>query len=124
MRNVCKNASLRPTDLFCGFCWNDCARTPFPAITTQLFSQSLFSHTLCSCLETFSTTNNLCNFCRSKFQQVSTYACCSWDDIFTQKKNCSSPKYLCKCTEFLVVDQYLYRMESLLVLKQSSRNIF
>ena len=26
-------------------------------------------------------------------------AFCSWDDIFTQKWNCSSPNILCKCTE-------------------------
>ena len=28
-----------------------------------------------------------------------TYAFCSWDDIFTQKWNCSSPNNWCKCTE-------------------------
>ena len=100
MRNVCKNVSPRPTDLFCRFCWNDSARIPFPAAPfTQLFSQSLSSHTLCSCLEILSTTNNLCNFWHSKFQQVSTYAFCSWDDTFTQKWNWSSPNNLCKCTE-------------------------
>ena len=106
MRNICKNVSSRPTDLFCRFCWNDSARTPFPATSrppaalfSQLFSQSLSSHTLCRCLDILSTTNNLCNFWHSKFQQVSTYAFCSWDDIFTQKWNCSSPNNLCKCTE-------------------------
>ena len=106
MTNVCKNVSSQPTDLFCRFCWNDSVRTPFPATShppaaplIQLFSQSLSSHTLCSCLDILSTTNNLCNFWHSKFQQVSTYAFCSWDDIFTQKWNCSSPNNLCKCTE-------------------------
>ena len=100
MRNVCKNVSPRPTDLFCRLCWNDSACTLFPeAPFTQLSSQSLSSHTLCSCLEILSTTNNLCNFWHSKFQQVSTYAFCSWDDIITQKWNCSSPNNLCKCTE-------------------------
>ena len=34
--------------------------------------------------------------CSSKLQHVSTYAFCSWDDIFTQKWNCSSPSNLCK----------------------------
>ena len=34
-----------------------------------------------------------------QLQQVNTYAFCSWDDIFTQKRNCSSPNNLCKCTE-------------------------
>ena len=119
MRNVCKNVSSRPTDLFCRFCWNDSARTPFLATSlppvrklpspcgslppaapfTHLFSQSLSSHTICSCLDILSTTNNLCNFWHSKFQQVSTYAFCSWDDLFTQKWNCSSRNNLCKCTE-------------------------
>ena len=51
MRNVAENVSLRPTKLFCRCCWNDSARTLFRATTTQLFSQSLSSHTLCSCLE-------------------------------------------------------------------------
>ena len=112
MRNVCKNIYSRPTGLFYRFCWNESAclpplrklpsahgSLPLLATTTQLFSQSLSSHTLCSCLEIFSTTNNLCNFWNSKFQQVSTYAFCSWDDLFTQKWICSSPNNLCKCTE-------------------------
>ena len=113
MRNVCENVSWRPTDLFCRFWWNNSARTLFPASClpyaygfvppavpfTQLFSQSLSSHTLCSCLEILSTTNNLCIFWHSKLQQVGTYAFCSWDDIFTQKWKCSSPNNLCKCTE-------------------------
>ena len=106
MRTVCKTVSPRPTDLFCRFCWNDSGRTLLPATLsppaapfTQLFSQSLSSNTLCSCLDILSTTNNLCNFWHSRFQEVSTYAFCSWDDIFTQKWNCSSPKNLCKCTK-------------------------
>ena len=117
MRNVCKNVPSRPTGLFCRFCWNESACTPLPATSlppcrtpasrpptaplpfTQLFSQSLSSHTFCSFLEILFTTNNLCDFWHSKFQQVSTYAFCSWDDLFTQKWNCSSPNNLCKCTE-------------------------
>ena len=101
-----QNVSPRLTDLFCRFCWNDSARTPFSATSrppaapfTQLFSYSLYSHTLCSCLEILSTTNNLCNLWHNKFQQVSTYAFCSWDDIFKQKWNCSSPNNLCKYIE-------------------------
>ena len=99
MRIVCKNVSSRPTDLFCRICWNDSACSRFPTTTNQLFSQSLSSYTLCSCREILSTTYNICNFWRSKFQQVSIYAFCGWDDLFAQKWNCSSPKNLCKCTE-------------------------
>ena len=100
MRNVCKNVSSRPTGLFSRFCWKD-----FPLFTTgrppsapfsQLFFQSLSSHTLCSHLERFSTANNLSNLWCSKLQHVSAYAFCRWDDIFTQKGNCSSPNNLCK----------------------------
>ena len=98
-RNVCKDVSSRPTDLFCRFCWNDSACSLLLATNTQLFPQSLSSHILCSCLEILSTTNKHCNFWRSKFQQVSTYAFCSWDDIFAQKWNCSSPNNLFECTE-------------------------
>ena len=75
-----------------------CSQSSF-VTTTQLFTQSLSSNTLCRCLEILSTTNNFSKFWHSKFQQVSTYAFCTWDDIFTQKWNCSSPKNLCKCTE-------------------------
>ena len=113
MRKVCKSVSPQLTDLSCIFCWNDSVRTPFPATSlpytysslppsapfTQLFSQSLSPHTPCSCLDILSTTNNLCNFWHSKIQEVSTYAFRSWDDIFTQKWNCSSPNNLCQCTE-------------------------
>ena len=106
MRNVCKNVSSRPAGLFCRFFWNESAcllsaygSLPLPATTNQLFSQSLSSHTLCSCLEFLSTTNNLCNFWHSNFQQVSNYAFCNWGDIFTQKWNCNFPNNLCKCTE-------------------------
>ena len=106
MRNVFKNVSPRPNDLFCRLCWNDSACIPFLATCrlpaapfTQLFSQSLSSHSLCSCLDILSTTNNICNFWHTKFQEVSTHAFCSWDVIFTQKWNCSSPNNLCKCTE-------------------------
>ena len=126
MRNVCKNVYLQPTDLFFRFGWNDSARTPFPATTTQLFSQSLSSHILCSCLDILSTTNNLCNFWHSKLQQVSTYAFCSWDDIFYAKKELQFSQKLMQVHRILVhvVNQHLYRMESLLVLKQPSCNVF
>ena len=76
-----------------------CGSLPPAAPFSQLFFQSLLSHTLCSRLEVPSTTNDLCDFWHSNFQQVSTYAFCSWDDMFTQKWNCSSPNNLCKCTE-------------------------
>ena len=69
----------------------------FLQTSTQLFSQGLSSHTPCICLELLSTTNNLCNFWHIKFQQVSAYAFCSWDDIFTQNWDWSSAKNLSKC---------------------------
>ena len=98
-RNVCKNVSPRSTDLFCSLCWNDSARSPLPATTTQLFFQSLSSHTLCSCLELLSTTNNLRSFWQCNFQQVSPNVFCSWDDSFTLKRKSSSPNNLCMCTD-------------------------
>ena len=99
MRKFCKNVPSRPTSLFWRFCWNDSACSLFPAFTTQLFFQSLYSYTLCSFFESVSTTNNLCNFWRSKFQHVGTYVFCSWDELFTQKLNCGLPNNLCKCVE-------------------------
>ena len=139
MRNVCENVSSRPTGLFCRLCWNESACLPYaygslplpatfrpPAAPfTQLFSQSLSSHTLCSCLELLSATNNICNFWQSKFQQVSTYAFCSWDDIFTQKRNCSSPNNLCKCSESSSTLSINTSIEwNLFLLKQPSCNVF
>ena len=98
-RNVCKNVSSWPTGLFCRLCWNDSTCNHFPATTTQLFYQSLSSHTLRSCREIFSISKNICNSWHSNFQKVSTHSICSRDDIFTQKGNCGSPNNLCKCTE-------------------------
>ena len=104
MRRVCENVFSRPTGLFCRFCWNDNGCKLFPATTTQLFSQSLSSHNLCNCLDFLSTTNELWNFWPSKLQQVSNYACCSWDDMF--RSNCTKiqvqfPRNLCNWTESL-----------------------
>ena len=82
--NFCKNVSSRSTGSFCRFCWNDSACTSFPPITKQMFSQSLSFHTLCSCFEFVSTTNNICNFRDSSFKQVRNNAFCSPDDLFTQ----------------------------------------
>ena len=72
-RNVCKNVSSQPTGLFSRFCRKD---SPLFTTATQLFFQSLFSHTLCSRLERFSTANNLSNLWCSKLQHVSTCAFC------------------------------------------------
>ena len=67
---------------------------PLPSCFLRVSLPTLFATVL-----NFSTTNNLCIFWRSKFQQVSNYAFCSSDDIFTKKWNCSSPNILGKCTE-------------------------
>ena len=99
MRNVSKNVSSRPTNLFCRSCWNEPACTCFLGTNTQLFFGSLYSHTLCSCLNFFSTTNIIWNFWHSKFQPVSDDVFYSWDDIITPKWNCVSPTNSCNCTE-------------------------
>ena len=96
---VCENVSRTPTGLFCRFCWNESTFTTFPVTTTQIFSQSLFSRTLCRCVEIFSTTNKICIFWHRKFQQVCTHAFYSGEDVFRQKGNCGSPNNLRKCTE-------------------------
>ena len=99
MRSVCKKISSPSSCLFCRFCWDDSVCSLFSATTTQLFSKGPSSRNLCSCLENLSGTKNFCNFWRMKFQQVNTYAFCSWDDIFTQEWNCGSPNNFDKCTE-------------------------
>ena len=90
-----KNVSSQPIGLF-RFCWND---SVLLTTATHLFCQRLLSHTLWSRHERFSNAKNLSNFWCSKLQHVSTYAFCRWDDIFIQKRNCTSPNNLCKCTE-------------------------
>ena len=62
MGSNCKNVSSRPTGLFCSFHWRNSAYSPLLTTTTQLFPQSLPSHTFYSCLEILSTTNKVCNF--------------------------------------------------------------
>ena len=129
MRNVCKNVSPRPTDLFCRFCLNDSVCLLYgygslllPATTTQLSSQNLSSDILCSRFEFLSSTNKLCTFCRSKLQLIIlqrgryNYA----------KKEMQLSQYLVqvRSNPVHVVDQYLYRMESLLLLKQPFCNVF
>ena len=97
----CISIFLRPAGVFYRLSLSSSAWRCFSATTTQLFSQRLFSHFLCSFLETFYTNNNICNFWHSPLQQVSNHAFCSWDDIFTQAWNCSSRNSLCKITEYL-----------------------
>ena len=82
--------------------------------------------TLCCCFKILPTTNNLCNFWRSKFQQINIHKFCSWDDTFTQERNCGSPNNLCKCTESLCTlsTNTFYRIESLLVWKQPPCSVF
>ena len=98
-RKYCQNVTSRTLGSVCRFSWDDSLCSLFPATTTQLFSHSPSSRTLFSCFETVSTTNEFYNFWRSKFQQVSTHAFCSQDDVLTQKRNCGSPKNLRKSTE-------------------------
>ena len=43
---------------------------------------------------------SICSSWPSNLQQVSTYAFCSCDDILTQKRNCSAPNILSKCTDW------------------------
>ena len=98
-RSVSKTVFLQTTELFCRFGWTDSAPNLFPATKTQMFSQSLSSHTFCSCFEIVSTTNNVCKFWHNKLQHINTHAFCIWDDMFTQERNCCSPNKLFKCTE-------------------------
>ena len=100
MRNVCKNFSPRPTDLFCRFRSNDFARTPFPATTTQLFFQSLltfFAAVLVFFLPL--TTSAISSTANSNKSAPTRFAAGMRDDVFTQKCNYSSPNNLCKWTE-------------------------
>ena len=99
LRNVCKDIFSRPTGLFCRLCWNEFASKRFLATTTQTIFKSLSYHALCRCLPFFATTKNICSFWHSNFEWVSTHAFCSWDHVFYAKRNCGSPKCLCKCTE-------------------------
>ena len=82
MKNICKNVPSRTVDLFCTFCWNDSARTPFPATTTQLFFQSLSSPTRCICPDilfqplttsAISGTANFNNSVPTRFAAGTTY---------------------------------------------------
>ena len=88
-----------------------------------VFSEFVFPHSL-QPFWIFSTTNIICNFWLSIFQQVSTQAFCSNNETIKQK-NCGSPNYLCKLTESPpTLSTNTSRPGPLLVLKQPSRNVF
>ena len=89
----------RKIGLFCRFCWNDSACSPFFTTTTCLFSQTSPLHIPCCCLEVLSTRDNFCLFLRHKFEEVSTQMFCSSVDTLTQIRNCGSPNNLSKCTK-------------------------
>ena len=95
MRNVCRNVSRFVLQILLEWL---CSHS-FPCYHhTIFFSEFVIPYSL-QLSWNFSTTNNICSFWHTKFQEVSTHAFCSWDVIFTQKWNCSSPNNLCKCTE-------------------------
>ena len=106
VRNVCKNVSPWPIDLIARFCRSDSAWLhcddgfhSLPAITTQLSSQSLSSHTFCSSPEISSTTINPCNCWHGKFEHLSTHTFCSWDHKFCAKRELLYSEKNSKCTE-------------------------
>ena len=124
-RIFCKNVSSRPTDLFCRFCWNDSARAPFLATTTQLFLRvclpTLFAAVLEIVLQlttsAISGTANSNKSAPARFQMGRS---------FYAKIELQFSQYLVQLHRIpvQVVDQHLHRMESLLVLKQPPCNIF
>ena len=57
------------------------------------------SYAFDSSFEIFLCTNNISNLWHCKLQQINTHAICSWDDIFSQEKNDSSPNNLRKSSK-------------------------
>ena len=135
MRKVCKMVLPGPT---CLFYWGQSACVPavrmllsahssllLSDITSQLLSQSLPSHILCSCLETFRPTNTLCKIWQSNFQ-MSVPKCFAARTTYLLKNVMQFCQYLAKVNRisFQTFDQYPHKMEPLLVLKQALGNVF
>ena len=115
--------STRPIALFGRFCRND---SPLLTYKIHVCSQVVPSYTLNCPVESFSTIDDLRNFWRIKFQEINTDTFCSWDDIFTQYLKLFSTNNLSKCTESTSTLSTItsFNIESLLVLKQPSCNVF
>ena len=110
--------------MFCRFCWNDSVCSPFPSPSTQLFFQSLPSHTLCSRRERFSTviTSPLSDAANSNMSAPMRFA---GGTTYLRKKGIAFLPITCAGAPNPLpsVFQPLYSMESLLVLKQPSCSI-
>ena len=57
------------------------------------------SYAFGSSFEIFLSANNISYLWHCKFQQISTYAFCCWDDIFSQERNGGSPNNLRKSSK-------------------------
>ena len=106
MRHGCKNVPSRPIDLFSSFCWSYSAWLLYvfgcfllSAATTQVFSQSLPSHILCRCLETFLLlkTSAISGKTISKKSGPTRFA--AGTTYIRKKKKCGPATILFKCTE-------------------------
>ena len=98
MRDVCGKVSSRSTVCFTVFVGVTLYAVLF-LLPLRIFSPVfVFPHSL-QLSWIFSTTIIICTFWYSKFQLVSTLTVRSWDNIFTQKWNSSSPITLSKCTK-------------------------
>ena len=106
--NVCKNASSRPSSMFCRFCLivSPCLLyvygcLPLPPTVFQPFSHSLSSHTLCSCLESLQPLQPLAEQTptsqQPQFLRVGQQMCARMEFRFPPRPCPKAPKRLPGC---------------------------
>ena len=128
MKNICKNVSSRPDGLFCRLCWNDSACIFFLLPLLYCFVRNCLPSFFAAVLKFFpllttSAISGAGNFNKSAptpFAAGTIYL----------RKNRNAVLTL-TCASALIprppvhgVDQYLYSMETLIVLKQPYCNVF
>ena len=99
MRNVSKDVSFRPNNLFCKTCGLYFACSFFLLPLLNLFRRVFVPTFFTAVFNFFWTNNNIWKISHSNFQKVGIYAFSSWEKSFTQNWNCGSPNTLCNCTE-------------------------
>ena len=122
MKDFCENVSFRPTGLFCTLCWNDSACTSFPLPNCYL---RVCLSTLIAPVSSFFLTVTTSAFAVSAFSNKSVPTSFAAEMMFLRKIELRVSQYFVKVQQITVhvVDHYLYRTESLLVLKQPSCNV-
>ena len=99
MRSVYKNVSWRRTDFFCWFCWNDSARSLFLLPLLNCFFSVCLPTLFAAALKIFLPLTKSASSSAAILNNAAPTRFAAGTIFFAQKRNCSSPINLCKCTK-------------------------